>query len=60
MSNGDRLIQDLLIARQKPAAYPPDQTIMIARDACGTLEFDRADEMIELGYETAARSLGES
>jgi NTE family protein len=31
---------------------------MIARDACGTLEFDRADEMITLGYETAARSLG--
>jgi len=30
------------IARQKLAAYPPDRTIMIARDACGTLEFDRA------------------
>lgn len=48
------------IARQKLAAYPPDRTIMIARDACGTLEFDRADEMIKLGYETAARSLGKS
>jgi len=47
------------IARQKLAAYPPDHTIMIARDACGTLEFDRADEMIALGYETAARTLGE-
>ena len=46
------------IARQKLAAYPPDHTIMIARDACGTLEFDRADEMITLGYETASRSLG--
>jgi NTE family protein len=46
------------IARQKLAAYPPDHTIMIARDACGTLEFERADEMITLGYETAARSLG--
>ena len=46
------------IARQKLAAYPPDHTIMIARDACGTLEFDRADEMITLGYETAARSFG--
>ena len=45
------------IARQKLAAYPPDYTIMIARDACGTLEFDRADEMITLGYETAARNL---
>ncbi len=48
------------IARQKLAAYPPDHTIMIARDACGTLEFDRADEMITLGYETAARILGKS
>ncbi len=48
------------IARQKLAAYPPDHTIMIARDACGTLEFDRADEMITLGYETAAQSLDNS
>jgi NTE family protein len=48
------------IARQKLAAYPPDHTILIARNACGTLEFDRADEMITLGYETAARSLGDS
>lgn len=48
------------IARQKLGAYPPDHTIMIARDACGTLEFDRADEMITLGYESAARSLCES
>jgi NTE family protein len=45
------------IARQKLAAYPPDYTIMIARDACGTLEFDRADEMITLGYETADATL---
>lgn len=48
------------IARQKLAAYPPDHTIMIARDACGTLEFDRADEMIALGFESAAKSLGQS
>jgi NTE family protein len=46
------------IARQKLAAYPPDYTITIARDACGTLEFDRANEMIALGYDTAAQSLG--
>jgi NTE family protein len=41
------------IARQKLAAYPPDLTIEIARNACGTLEFDRADEMISLGHVTA-------
>jgi NTE family protein len=48
------------IARQKLATYPPDHTIEIARNACGTLEFDRADEMIALGYEAAARRLGAS
>jgi NTE family protein len=41
------------IARQKLAAYPADVVIEIARNACGTLEFDRAEEMIELGYQAA-------
>ena len=41
------------IARQKLAAYPPDLTIEIPRNACRTLEFDRADEMIKLGYAKA-------
>ena len=45
------------IARQKLAAYPPDRSIEIARNACGTLEFDRADEMIALGYRKAEESL---
>jgi NTE family protein len=45
------------IARQKIAAYPPDHVIEIARNACGTLEFDRATEMIELGYRKAQESL---
>lgn len=46
------------IARQKLAAYPADYFIEIARNACGTLEFDRASEMIELGYNKAQESLG--
>lgn len=46
------------IARQKLAAYPADFNIEIARNACGTLEFDRASEMIELGYVKAQESLG--
>ncbi|WP_428356195.1 patatin-like phospholipase family protein [Methyloprofundus sp.] len=45
------------IARQKLAAYPPDVIIEIPRNACGTLEFDRAKEMIELGRETAMQHL---
>ena len=45
------------IARQKLAAYPPDIVIEIPRNACHTLEFDRAPEMIELGYRRAKECL---
>jgi NTE family protein len=41
------------IARQKLAVYPPDAVIEIPRNACKTLEFDRAAEMIALGYRKA-------
>ncbi len=44
------------ISRQKIAAYPPDMVIEIPRNACGTLEFDRAKEMIDLGFKTAKRT----
>lgn len=43
------------IARQKLAAYPPDIVVEIARSCCRTLEFDRANELIEFGY----RKMGE-
>jgi len=46
------------IGRQKLAAYPADRTIVIPRNACSTLEFDRADEMIALGYAAAEAQLG--
>lgn len=45
------------IARQKLAAYPPDFVVEIARNTCGTLEFDLADKMIAFGYERAQESL---
>ena len=45
------------IARQKLAAYPPDVTIDISRYACGTLEFDKAEEMIEMGRNAAEKSM---
>ncbi|MDO6562344.1 patatin-like phospholipase family protein [Amphritea sp. 1_MG-2023] len=45
------------IARQKLAAYPADYFIEVARNACGMLEFDRASEMISLGYQAAEKSL---
>jgi NTE family protein len=41
------------IARLKIASYPPDLEIEIARNACGTLEFERSAEMIKLVYEKA-------
>ncbi len=45
------------IARQKLAAYPPDYSIDIARNACGTLAFEQSAEMIELGYQKAQQHL---
>ncbi len=46
------------IARQKLAVYPPDQVIEVARNACQLLEFNRAAEMIDLGYRKAEECLG--
>jgi len=45
------------IARQKLAAYPPDEIVDIPRNACSLLDFDRAAEMIDLGYRRAAACL---
>ncbi len=46
-----------LITRYKLAAHPPDVLIEIPRDACGILEFDRAEELIALGYARACERL---
>lgn len=43
------------IARMKLAAYPPDVVIDIPRNLCGTLEFNRADEIIAYGYDRCAK-----
>jgi NTE family protein len=45
------------IARQKLAAYPPDLTIEIPRNAAKTFEIDRAAEIIELGRKAALSTL---
>lgn len=45
------------ISRQKFAVHPPDVLIDIPRDCCGVFEFDRAKEMIELGYKKAEEAL---
>ena len=45
------------IARLKLAAYRPDMVISIPRDICQFWEFDRAAEMIDIGYERAERAI---
>lgn len=45
------------IARFKLAAYAPDKTIDIPRNACSFFEFHRAEEMADLGYEKACKVL---
>lgn len=45
------------IARQKLSVYPADYYVEIARNACGTMDFDLASELIDLGYDKAEKSL---
>lgn len=45
------------IARLKLAAYSPDKTIEIPRNACSFFEFHRAEEMADLGYEKTCKAL---
>jgi len=45
------------MVRMKTAAYTPDYHLVITRDAARAYEFHRAAELIELGRQTAARSL---
>ena len=45
------------LSRQKLAAYPPDVLIEIPRNACTLMEFQRADELISIGYELAQEAM---
>jgi len=44
------------IARLKLAAYSPDVTVVVPRNACGYFEFWRAQELIALGRERAEQA----
>lgn len=46
------------IAAHKMKSHPTDVLIDIPRNRCGTLEFDRASELIDYGYERAEEILG--
>jgi len=45
------------IARMKLAAYPPDIIIEIPRNLCSTLEYNRAEEVIDYGYQLSRKTL---
>lgn len=46
-----------MIANQKMSLNPPDFLVDIPRNKCGTLEFERAEELIAYGYELAGKQL---
>ena len=48
------------LTRYRLAGLPPDLLIEVPVDACGTLEFHRAEEMIALGRECAREALAHS
>ena len=48
---------DLALARHTLAAYPPDLFIEVPRNVCRSLEFHRANEVIEIGRELGAAAL---
>lgn len=50
-------IAQAALARHMLAAYPPDVLIEVPRSTCRSLEFHRAQEVIDAGRELAARSL---
>ncbi|MEM7610981.1 MAG: patatin-like phospholipase family protein [Pseudomonadota bacterium] len=47
------------IARLKLAAYKPDMTISMPRDLAQFWEFDRAEELIEFGYQRADQTISQ-
>lgn len=46
-----------VLARYQLAGYPPDVLVSIPKDACRSLDFHRAAEMIALGRQRAAEAL---
>jgi len=45
------------LGKYKVAGYPPDVMIQIPSNACGTLDFQKADDLIRLGRESAEKAL---
>ncbi|HEY1133838.1 MAG TPA: patatin-like phospholipase family protein [Nocardioides sp.] len=49
-----------LVHRYRQAAFPADITVDVPVDACRTLDFHRASEMIELGQKLTAEALDQA
>jgi NTE family protein len=49
-----------VVTRYRLAGYPPDLLITVPKDACRTLDFHKAGEMIALGRELTATAVDES
>jgi NTE family protein len=46
-----------VVASYRLAGFPPDVLVNIPRDACRTLDFHRAESMIDLGRALTAQAL---
>lgn len=46
-----------VVMRYRVAGFPPDLLVSIPKDACGSLDFHRAEAMIELGRTLTAEAL---
>jgi NTE family protein len=62
MGKFDMMYQSLdamqsVLVRYRLAGYPPDVLITVPRDACRSLDFHRADEMIQLGRKLTEQAL---
>ena len=65
LGKGDVLTQTMevmqsMLIRYRLASYPPDVLIEVSKGACRTLDFHRAQEMIDLGRELAEKALDAS
>lgn len=49
-----------VVTRYRLAGYPPDLLITVPKDACRTLDFHKAGEMIELGRALTEKALEEN
>ena len=62
LGKGDVIAQSIeamqtVLARYRLAGYPPDVLVKVPRDACRSLDFHRAAEMIELGRAATEEAL---